>query len=156
MNIGERLVELRKKNNYTQEQLAEFMKVTRQTISNWECGVTVPDLYQAMELANLYEIKIDDLVTEDKDDYNTIFHIALFSISYDVTAFTYNTFFKDITFNSFDKGILTINVPNNIIKSFLEKNYNDLITEKFNTYLDNLVSIKYLVEGDSNGKEKED
>lgn len=73
-----------------------------------------------------------------------------------MTAFTYNTFFKDITFNSFDKGILTINVPNNIIKSFLEKNYNDLITEKFNTYLDNLVSIKYLVEGDSNGKEKED
>lgn len=44
MTIGEKIVELRKKNNYTQEKLADNLKVSRQTISNWESDITSPDL----------------------------------------------------------------------------------------------------------------
>ena len=40
MTLGEKLIELRKKHNLTQERLSEELKVTRQTLSNWEKGVS--------------------------------------------------------------------------------------------------------------------
>ena len=51
MNIGNKILELRKKNNITQEELAERVGVSRQTISKWELGETSPDLRQSKELS---------------------------------------------------------------------------------------------------------
>ena len=65
MEFGKRLVELRKKNNMTQEELALEVNVTRQTISNWELGSTKPDVEQLKELSRLYGISIDELVGND-------------------------------------------------------------------------------------------
>jgi len=65
MTIGEKLAELRKQKNLTQENVAEILNVTRQTISNWELGQTVPDLEQAKELSKLYQISLDELVGND-------------------------------------------------------------------------------------------
>ena len=47
MEIGNKISELRKKNNLSQEALAEKIGVTRQTISKWELGETSPDIKQA-------------------------------------------------------------------------------------------------------------
>ena len=47
MEIGNKIMELRKKNNLSQEELAEKVGVARQTISKWELGETAPDLKQA-------------------------------------------------------------------------------------------------------------
>lgn len=47
MEIGNKILELRKQTNMTQEQLSEKMQVARQTISKWELGETSPDLSQA-------------------------------------------------------------------------------------------------------------
>lgn len=60
--LGEKLMKLRKKYGYSQQNLADELSVTRQTISNWECGQGAPSLDKAMELANIYHISLDDLV----------------------------------------------------------------------------------------------
>ena len=43
MNLGDKILQLRKKNGISQEQLGEKVDVTRQTISNWELGETTPN-----------------------------------------------------------------------------------------------------------------
>lgn len=65
MVIGEKIAELRKKYNYTQEKLAEKIGVTRQTISNWESNITSPDLNQASLLCKEMRININDLLDNE-------------------------------------------------------------------------------------------
>lgn len=65
MNLGEKIFELRKQLNITQEQLAEKMNVTRQTISKWELNETTPDIKQAKELSKIFKISLDELTNND-------------------------------------------------------------------------------------------
>lgn len=61
MTIGEKIIELRKKHNYTQEKLANKIGVSRQTLSNWESNITSPDLAQAKTLSKIFKVSLDDL-----------------------------------------------------------------------------------------------
>ena len=61
MNIGNTISELRKKNNLTQEELAEKLNVARQTISKWECNETSPSLEDASQLAKIFKVSLDEL-----------------------------------------------------------------------------------------------
>lgn len=63
--IGNKILELRKLKNLSQEQLAEKMDVTRQTISKWELGETSPDIEQSKKLSKIFEISLDDLTNND-------------------------------------------------------------------------------------------
>lgn len=65
MDLGKKILELRKKNKLSQEQLAEKLDVTRQTISNWELNETTPDINQAKEISKIFNISLDDLVDND-------------------------------------------------------------------------------------------
>ena len=65
MEIGNKIAELRKKNGLSQEELAEKVGVTRQTISKWELGETSPDLKQAKELSKVFKVSLDELVDND-------------------------------------------------------------------------------------------
>jgi transcriptional regulator with XRE-family HTH domain len=56
MNLGNKIIELRKKNNLSQEELAEKVGVTRQTISKWELEETSPDIKQAKNLSKIFNI----------------------------------------------------------------------------------------------------
>ena len=60
-SLGERLVELRKKHGYSQQEIADRLSVSRQTISNWESGQGAPALDKACELARIYKISLDEL-----------------------------------------------------------------------------------------------
>lgn len=60
--LAEKLLKLRKKFGYSQQELADKLSVTRQTISNWECGQGAPTIDKAMELAAIFGICLDDLV----------------------------------------------------------------------------------------------
>ena len=60
--IGQKIKELRKKNDMTQETLADFLGVTYKAVSKWECGVTVPDLALIVPLARLLHVSTDDLL----------------------------------------------------------------------------------------------
>ena len=65
MDLGKKILELRKKENLSQEQLAKKMNVTRQTISKWELNETTPDIKQAKELSKLFKISLDELTEND-------------------------------------------------------------------------------------------
>ena len=65
MEIGNKILELRKNKHLSQEQLAEKMNVTRQTISKWELNETTPDIKQAKELSKIFKISLDELTDND-------------------------------------------------------------------------------------------
>lgn len=65
MSLGEKIANLRKKNNFSQEDLAERVGVTRQTISKWELNETAPDIMQAKTLSKIFNISLDELTSND-------------------------------------------------------------------------------------------
>lgn len=69
MTLGNKIVELRKKRNLTQEQLSEKLGITRQTLSNWEKDITNPDIIQAKNISSFFKITLDDL-TDNKLEIN--------------------------------------------------------------------------------------
>ena len=62
MTIGERIKVLRKKNDLTQEKLAEYLCVSYQAISKWECGLSCPDLSLIGPLTKLLHVSADELL----------------------------------------------------------------------------------------------
>ena len=64
--LNDNIKKFRKVKKLTQEQVAEKLNVSRQTVSKWESGETIPDIYNCCELAKLYEITVDDLLNEQK------------------------------------------------------------------------------------------
>lgn len=68
MEVENKMLELRKQNDLSQEQLAEKMGVARQTISKWELGETSPDLEQAKRLSQIFNISLDDLTNNKIKD----------------------------------------------------------------------------------------
>lgn len=66
MNIGEKLYELRKEKHLSQEEVAEKLDVTRQTISKWETNQSTPDFDKIKPLCELYDITADELLTGEK------------------------------------------------------------------------------------------
>lgn len=60
--IGERIRELRIQNKYTMEEFSEKINVSRQTLSKWELGETVPDIEKTIEIANIFQMSLDELV----------------------------------------------------------------------------------------------
>ena len=67
MNLGNSLFHSRKKCGLSQEEVAEKIGVSRQTISKWETNETVPDIYQSKKMAKLYKISLDELIEFDVD-----------------------------------------------------------------------------------------
>ena len=62
------LVELRKCNNMSQEELAELIGVTRQTLSKYETGESIPDIEKCSAIAKVMGTTLDELVNYDKDE----------------------------------------------------------------------------------------
>ena len=60
--ISENIVKLRKKHKFSQEEVAEKIGVTRQTIAKWENGESVPDVIHSNALAELFDVTLDSLV----------------------------------------------------------------------------------------------
>ncbi|MDF3815532.1 helix-turn-helix transcriptional regulator [Clostridioides difficile] len=65
--INENLKSLRKIHQYTQEELAEKLNISRQSIAKWESGESIPDIGSCIKLAKLYKVKLDDLVNHSEE-----------------------------------------------------------------------------------------
>lgn len=68
MSFASGLYGARKKSGLSQEAVAEKLGVSRQTISKWETGETLPDIRQSKGLAMLYHVTLDELVEYDFDE----------------------------------------------------------------------------------------
>ncbi len=62
--IGKKIVSLRKQNNMTQMELADKMGISFQAVSNWERGNSMPDISKLPELAEIFEVSLDELLGE--------------------------------------------------------------------------------------------
>lgn len=67
MDLGNSLFNARKKSGLSQEEVAEKLGVSRQTISKWETDETLPDIRQSKKLSVLYHLSLDELIDFDVD-----------------------------------------------------------------------------------------
>lgn len=68
MILAEKIMELRKKNGWSQEELAFQMDVSRQSVSKWESGASIPDLERILKLSQLFGVSTDYLLKEELED----------------------------------------------------------------------------------------
>ena len=66
--LGENLLNLRKINGFSQEDVAEKIGVSRQAVAKWENGTTSPDIANCVALARLYNVTVDELLTFDSQE----------------------------------------------------------------------------------------
>lgn len=66
--LSQRLYELRKTQNLSQEELADKLGVSRQAVSKWECGESTPDTDNLIKLSHIYGVSLDTLVYGDGQD----------------------------------------------------------------------------------------
>jgi len=73
MILADKIILERKKNGWSQEELADKLGVTRQAVSKWEGAQTMPDLQRIMEMSRLFQVSVDYLV---KEEVEVVEHIS--------------------------------------------------------------------------------
>lgn len=87
MSLGEKLLKLRKKKGLSQEEVADILHVTRQTVSKWETDQSMPDFDKVVPICNLYEISTEELF---HDEVSTPREVEEVSIENTTTYQNYN------------------------------------------------------------------
>lgn len=72
MNLGKRILEIRKENKLSQEEFSELFNVTRQTVSSWENSKSYPDIETLVKISDKFNISLDILLKENKDMITSI------------------------------------------------------------------------------------
>lgn len=70
----EKLKELRRQHNVSQEELAHQLDVSKQTISKWESGISMPDLEKVMQISDMFEVSLDELLKDRKSESDFQFY----------------------------------------------------------------------------------
>ena len=65
MILADKIIQLRKKNGWSQEELAEKLNVTRQSVSKWESAQSIPDLQKILQLSQIFEVSTDYLLKDE-------------------------------------------------------------------------------------------
>ena len=65
MILADKIIELRKKNGWSQEDLAEKLEVSRQSISKWESAQSIPDMNKILKLSEVFSVSTDYLLKDE-------------------------------------------------------------------------------------------
>ncbi|MDE6242341.1 MAG: helix-turn-helix domain-containing protein [Anaeroplasmataceae bacterium] len=116
MSLGKRLQDARKKLNITQEQLADSLEVTRQSVSRWESDIVYPDMANLVKLSNILEVSIDYLLKNETnlDTEKKVNRLLLTLVGKEVKL-EFNTS-QDYDFFQSKKKIIVIEVSKDWIK----------------------------------------
>lgn len=68
MSFAQNLIELRKYHEFSQEELADMIGVSRQTLSKYETGESLPDIEKCKLLADAFSVSVDELISYDKEN----------------------------------------------------------------------------------------
>lgn len=117
--LGSRLLELRKQKGFTQEQLAEKLNVTNQSVSKWEKDINAPDITLLVALADLLETSVDYLL--GRGENKPVVTTAQKNID--------KLVFK-IRIQSADKDKVNINLPLSIVKLFTKDGELKILKDK--------------------------
>lgn len=72
INLAENLKKIRKENNLSQEQLAEKLGVSRQSVSKWEAGQAYPEMDKVLQICKLFNLNMDELFNQDVKEINEV------------------------------------------------------------------------------------
>ena len=67
MKLAEKIMALRKQRGWSQEELAQQLSVSRQSVSKWESGASVPDLDKILKMSEIFDVSTDALLKEEMD-----------------------------------------------------------------------------------------
>lgn len=70
MLLADKIIALRKKCGWSQEELADQLKVSRQSVSKWESGMSVPDMNKIVSMSRLFGVSTDYLLKEEIEQYH--------------------------------------------------------------------------------------
>lgn len=73
MIFADKLIKLRKNNNWSQEELAELIGVSRQSVSKWEVAQSIPDLNKIVKLSELFDVSTDFLLKDNIEEIDRIY-----------------------------------------------------------------------------------
>jgi transcriptional regulator with XRE-family HTH domain len=128
-NIGNRIKDLRSKTNMSQEELSNVLNVSQETVSEWEDGISSPNLEQVIELSNHFKMTVDNLLAIDNktviseldvyqllENENLIFDITSINIREDMSiSITVENKISQMIYLNPDNFLL-IDVEGNIIR----------------------------------------
>lgn len=72
MNLSENLKRIRKENNLSQEQLADKLGVSRQSVSKWESGLAYPEMDKVLQICKMFNLNIDELLNQNLKEVNEV------------------------------------------------------------------------------------
>lgn len=132
--LGSRLTALRKEKGLTQEQLAEKLGVTNQSVSKWENDINAPDISILIMLADLYDTTVDSLLGREKQPIVS------------TTTKNIDNLILKIKILSNDNDIVNINLPFSLVKVFVKDGNLSVLKDK-NIDIDFNQLIKLVEEG---------
>ena len=68
MILADKIIYLRKKNGWSQEQLAEQLNISRQSVSKWESGTSIPDLDKILKMSAIFGVSTDYLLKDEVEE----------------------------------------------------------------------------------------
>lgn len=144
MNIGDKIYELRKRDNLSQEQLAEKLEVSRQIISKWELSETLPDIKQAKKISQLFNISLDELVNTNNEEknYEDIWKSILTKIKDNKTLLGYLEIAK---FINYQHNFICVSFPHVGVAKKLKEEYGELLLNCAKEEDPEIEDIKFLV-----------
>lgn len=132
--LGSRLTALRKEKGLTQEQLAEKLGVTNQSVSKWENDINAPDISILIMLADLYDTTVDSLLGREKQPIVS------------TTTKNIDNLILKIKILSNDNDKVNINLPFSLVKVFVKDGNLSVLKDK-NIDIDFNQLIKLVEEG---------
>ena len=153
MNLADKIMKLRKQKGFSQEELAEMLNVSRQTISRWEVGTALPDALNLIQLSKVFDISTDYLLNEEyesekdlpcvqknikkeKEKMNIRTSVILFTIGFCLCLFDF--YYKTSNFDLLPDFVGWIII---LIGLYLIKHLNKKLKQQYSF----LFSVLYLV-----------
>ena len=135
MNIGAKIIEIRKKGNMTQEDFAKIFHVTRQTVSNWENQKSYPDLQTLVQISDEFDISLDTMLKEDMSMVKKIDNFKIYKKAFmGLTAGILTIGILGCTYIGISK-VQHNNMYNKVESAGFTKELTENFIEKYNGYL---------------------
>ena len=109
MTIGEKLTKLRKQQNFTQEQFAELLKVSRQSVSKWELDSAYPETDKLIKISKLFNCSLDYLLKDEIEKMDINLASSTEDAKYDKTRAILLTYLSFPPLFGWIVGIISLN-----------------------------------------------
>lgn len=150
MSFNEKLQNLRKENKMSQEQLADMLDVTRQSVSKWESGQTYPEMDKLIALSKIFKCSLDELTNDEIINISEKKKLNLIDTTLELIKKTFEMF-KAFTFKQtvncifimflIALGLLLLRIPFDGIKDAVHNIINVLANDKLTEFISQIFNL---------------